>query len=133
MRLIGTFPQRSGHPANTLALKQPRLDYPAIRAGVQNVFNGNHLRDVLQATYARLIVDEYQDCILEQHAMVSKLSEVLPTCVLGDDMQAIFGWGNNILVDWQNDVQTRFACVLGRRGIGRSGGSKIHRRRSSIT
>ena len=111
MRLIGTFPQRSGHPANTLALRNPRLDYPVIRAGAQNIISGDHLRDVLQATYARLIVDEYQDCILEQHAMVSMIAEVLPTCVLGDDMQAIFGWGNNVLVDWQNDVQTRFPAI----------------------
>lgn len=111
MRLIGTFPQRSGHPANTLALKNPNRDYPAIRAGAQNIFNGNHLRDVLQATYAHLIVDEYQDCILEQHAMVSKIAEVLPTCVLGDDMQAIFGWGNNVLVNWQTDVQARFPAI----------------------
>ncbi len=111
MRLIGTFPQRSGHPANTLALKNPRRDYPAIREGAQNIFNGNHLRDVLQATYARLIVDEYQDCILEQHAMISKVAEVLPTCVLGDDMQAIFGWGTNVLVNWQTDVQARFPAI----------------------
>ncbi|WP_200962059.1 UvrD-helicase domain-containing protein [Pseudovibrio sp. POLY-S9] len=111
MRLIGTFPQRSGHPPNTLALKNPRKDYPAIRAGVQNIFRGNHIRDVLQATYARLIVDEYQDCVLEQHAMVSKIAEVLPTCVLGDEMQAIFGWGNNVLVNWQTDVQARFPAV----------------------
>ena len=111
MRLIGTFPQRSGHVANTLALKNPGRDYPAIRQGAQNIFNGNHLRDVLQATYARLIVDEYQDCIQEQHAMVSKIAEVLPTCVLGDDMQAIFGWGNNVLVNWQTDVQTRFPAI----------------------
>lgn len=66
---------------------------------------------MLQATYARLIVDEYQDCILEQHAMVSKIAEVLPTCVLGDDMQAIFGWGNNVLVNWQTDVEVRFPAV----------------------
>lgn len=26
-------------------------------------------------------------------------------------MQAIFGWGNNVLVNWQNDVQTRFPAI----------------------
>jgi DNA helicase-2/ATP-dependent DNA helicase PcrA len=40
--------------------------------------------------------------------MVSKIAEVLPTCVLGDPMQAIFGWGTNVLVDWEADVQLRF-------------------------
>ncbi|SEQ88105.1 DNA helicase-2 / ATP-dependent DNA helicase PcrA [Loktanella sp. DSM 29012] len=43
--------------------------------------------------------------------MLSKIAEILPTCVLGDDMQAIFGWGNNVLVNWQNDVQTRFPAI----------------------
>jgi len=108
MRLIGTFPTRSGHPPGTLDLKNPNQDYPAIRIGAQNIFDGHHVPDIIQATYAGLIVDEYQDCNLEQHAMISKLAEVLPTCVLGDDMQAIFGWKGNVLVDWAKDVQYRF-------------------------
>ena len=98
MRLIGTFPERSGHALGTLDLKNPAVDYPAIRQGTLNILNGDHVRDILQATYERLFVDEYQDCIVEQHAMVSKLAEVLPTCVLGDEMQAIFGWGTNCLL-----------------------------------
>ncbi|MBD1549727.1 UvrD-helicase domain-containing protein [Roseibium aggregatum] len=99
---------RSGHAEATLDLSDPRNDYPAIRQGTINILAGNHLNDVLQSTYARLFVDEYQDCIVEQHAMISKIAEVLPTCVLGDPMQAIFGWGTNILVDWHADVQSRF-------------------------
>ena len=108
MRLVGTFPHRSGHAEGILDLTDPRNDYPAIRQGTVNILDGDHLRDVLQATYARLFVDEYQDCIVEQHAMVSKIAEVLPTCVLGDPMQAIFGWGTNVLVEWETDVHGRF-------------------------
>lgn len=108
MRLIGTFPHRSGHAEGVLDLTDPRNDYPAIRQGTINILAGDHLRDVLQATYARLFVDEYQDCLVEQHAMVSKIAEVLPTCVLGDPMQAIFGWGTNVLVDWEADVHAHF-------------------------
>lgn len=108
MRLIGTFPLRSGHVGGILDLTDPRNDYPAIRQGTTNILEGDHLRDVLKATYARLFVDEYQDCLVEQHAMVSKIAEVIPTCVLGDPMQAIFGWATNVLVDWVGDVQLRF-------------------------
>lgn len=108
MRLIGTFPHRSGHAEGVLDLTDPRNDYPAIRQGTINILAGEHIRDVLQATYARLFVDEYQDCLVEQHAMVSKITEVLPTCVLGDPMQAIFGWGTNVLVDWEADVHALF-------------------------
>tara|TARA_R110000772_G_scaffold171189_1_gene283202 strand:- start:2331 stop:3746 length:1416 start_codon:yes stop_codon:yes gene_type:complete len=111
MRLIGTFPERSGHALGTLDLKNPAVDYPAIRQGTLNILNGDHVRDILQATYERLFVDEYQDCIVEQHAMVSKLAEVLPTCVLGDEMQAIFGWGTNVLVNWETVVEARFPAA----------------------
>lgn len=111
MRLTGTFPIRSEHPPGTLDLRNPGQDYPAVRTGAQNIFNGNHVSDILKATYARLFVDEYQDCIQEQHTMISKMAEILPTCVLGDDMQAIFGWENNVLVDWQTDVEARFPAV----------------------
>ena len=42
MRLIGTFPQRSGHADGTLDLNNPRDDYPAIRAGTLNILAGDH-------------------------------------------------------------------------------------------
>jgi DNA helicase-2/ATP-dependent DNA helicase PcrA len=108
MRLIGTFPMRSGVALKTLELKDPKNDYPAIRAATENLMSGNHVQDILRATYARMFVDEYQDCIVEQHNMISKIAETLPTCVLGDDMQAIFGWGTNVLVDWKGVVEHRF-------------------------
>lgn len=108
MRLVGTFPGRSGHPPNTLALKNPGADYPAIRIGALAIMEGQHVTDVIKATYSRLIIDEYQDCIVQQHGVMIRLSELLPTCVLGDEMQAIFGWGGNVLVDWASDVAVRF-------------------------
>ncbi|MGZ2376666.1 hypothetical protein ACVI3U_004632 [Sinorhizobium medicae] len=100
MRLVGTFPTRSGQDAKVLSLKSPASDYPAIRQGALNILQGGHLSGVLNATYSRVIVDEYQDCITQQHETVCRLAEILPTCVLGDDMQAIFGWGTNVLVEW---------------------------------
>jgi DNA helicase-2/ATP-dependent DNA helicase PcrA len=58
-----------------------------------------------------LLVDEYQDCILPQHAIIDGLAEVLPTCVFGDPMQAIFGFAGPI-VDWQKDVLARFPLIV---------------------
>ena len=40
MRLIGTFPLRSGHPKGILDLTDPRNDYPAIRQGTVNILEG---------------------------------------------------------------------------------------------
>jgi DNA helicase-2/ATP-dependent DNA helicase PcrA len=67
-----------------------------------------HVHDVIRSTYARLIVDEYQDCSLLQHTLVYYAATALPIAVLGDPMQAIFGWQGNELADWEGHVCTHF-------------------------
>lgn len=111
MRLVSFFPARSGLPAATLELRNPGADYPAIRLAALHLLQGGHLSETLAATYAHLIVDEYQDCNLVQHSLVTALATVLPTCVLGDPMQAIFGFGGNQLVDWNADVLQQFPPI----------------------
>lgn len=111
MRLVGTFPGRSGQDPQVLSLRNPASDYPAIRDGALNILDGHHLHGILEVTYSRVIVDEYQDCITQQHRAISRLANILPTCVLGDDMQAIFGWGTNVLVDWSREVETEFPPI----------------------
>jgi len=111
MRLIAKFPVRSGHNPQILELRNANVDYPAIREAARQLLLAGHLTHALRATYARLLVDEYQDCNVVQHAIVSGLAQVLPTCVLGDPMQAIFGFRGNQLVHWTNDVQTQFPAV----------------------
>src|SRR5258708_6345543 len=63
-----------------------------------------YLNDLLAASYARLIVDEYQDCSVRQHLLVAFASQSLPSCVLGDPLQAIFDFGGDDLAHWENDV-----------------------------
>jgi superfamily I DNA/RNA helicase len=111
MRLISTFPKRSGHDPAILDLASPKTDYPAIRDAAVAMLEAGHLDDVLPATYARLFVDEYQDCSLVQHALAVAMAAVLSICVLGDPMQAIFGFNGNPLVDWDEDVQGAFGQV----------------------
>jgi len=111
MRLAGKFPLRSGLPAQTLELANPGQDYPAIRAAAANLLQAGHINTPLRATYARLLVDEYQDCNAAQHSLVAWAAQTLPTCVLGDPMQAIFGFGGNRLVNWQVDVEPQFPPV----------------------
>ena len=110
MRLISTFPTRSAHKAELLHLANPRTDYPNIRAAAAKLLMAGHVNDILAANYARLIVDEYQDCSIRQHAAVGYAAQVLPTCVLGDPMQAIFGFGVDDLAEW-DDVCTYFPLV----------------------
>ena len=108
MRLTGMFPGRSNVGADILRLINPKTDYPAIRHAAWQLLRGGHVQDVLAASYARLIVDEYQDCSVPQHAIVYFAAAALPTCVLGDPMQAIFGWQGNALADWEKLVCKHF-------------------------
>lgn len=108
MRLISTFPTRSAHAADLLQLTNPRTDYPEIRLAAARLVSAGHVDDVIAASYARLIVDEYQDCSVRQHAIVASAAETLPTCVLGDPMQSIFNFGDDRLAKWDSQVCTYF-------------------------
>lgn len=66
------------------------------------------VRDVHHASFNYLIVDEFQDCTLIQHELVLALCEAIPKAiVLGDRLQAIFGWAG-ALVDWNTHVTPSF-------------------------
>lgn len=111
MRLIGTFPTRSGHNPAILQLRQAASDYPSIREAAWRLLEAGHISDVIRASYTHVIVDEYQDCSLAQHYIVCCLAKVIPACVLGDPMQAIFNFKNQKLVDWTQDVLPWFTEV----------------------
>jgi hypothetical protein len=111
MRLIAMFPMRSAIDSRVLEIVDPRNDYPAIRNAALALLQAGHLSIALRATYARVIVDEYQDCNLLQHSIIDALACELPTVVLGDPMQAIFGFAGNRLVNWVQDVVTRFPPI----------------------
>jgi len=101
IRLASMFPLRSQVSPETLALSNPGTHYPAIREAAIRLLEGKHIEDCLQATYARLLVDEYQDCSIRQHEIVSHAANAIPTCVLGDPLQAIFGFSaNDPLAGW---------------------------------
>lgn len=51
-------------------------------------------------SYAGVIVDEYQDCTVPMHQLIVQLKTLLPCRVLGDDLQGIFGFRDNPLIDW---------------------------------
>jgi hypothetical protein len=111
IRLVKTFPARSGINPAVLELRNRAADYPAIRDAAAHLLRGGHVNDVLAATYDRLIVDEYQDCSVRQHAIVYYAARALRTCVLGDPMQAIFGFGADRLADWDAQVCQHFPII----------------------
>ena len=93
------FPKTSGFvPTGTAA------DYAKGRDAATDLIREPCFRKLLTSTYARLIVDEYQDCGNGQHTMVLALAESLPTLALGDPMQRIFTFGPDGLPIWDSAV-----------------------------
>lgn len=103
IRLVSTFPLRAEIEPD--ALTQPRPPYPKIRRAAAGLLMSGHISDVVAASYSRLLVDEYQDCSNFQHAVVSFAAAILPTCALGDPLQAIFDFSDeDPLADWKKHV-----------------------------
>ena len=79
---------------------------------MSNLLQKNFVRQGLLNSYAGIIVDEYQDCTIVMHQLIVQLKRLLPCRILGDDLQGIFGFGDDPLVAW-SDVETEFANNLG--------------------
>ncbi len=105
MRIVSTFPVRANYSSGANP-KKP--NYLKIRKACWRVLKKGHLTDILKASYSRIIVDEYQDCSHNQHAIVYFAANHLPACILADPMQAIFGFGNDPLADWDEHVCKHF-------------------------
>ncbi|WP_168709014.1 UvrD-helicase domain-containing protein [Onishia niordana] len=99
LRLINAYPHRSGIEPQRLAITNPKQDYPAIQAAARDLIAGGCIDTILQGSYSRLWVDEYQDCSTVQHEMVVACANLLPIVVLGDPMQSVFGFAGR-RVDW---------------------------------
>lgn len=105
LRYALAYPTTSKHSNN-----DPVGDeWDGVYRGVTALFDVPALRRVLSASYARLVVDEYQDCSKVQHALVCKLAATLPACVLGDPLQGIFDFGDG-LVPW-SEVTAEFPAL----------------------
>lgn len=109
IRLITTFPLRSGHDPSIVQGSRP--DYISIRRTAARLLASGHVGEIVAASYSNLLVDEYQDCSVLQHLIVSWLSMLLPTCTVGDPMQAIFGFDpRDGLAPW-HEVESRCPCL----------------------
>lgn len=109
IRLVGMFPGLSELDVGQLKAERP--PYKRIREAACKILAQDRIDELIRATYVRLFVDEYQDCSQWQHAVVFNLSRVLPTCVLGDQLQAIFDFGDDSLADWNGQVGSHFPVV----------------------
>ncbi len=106
LRLISVYPKLAGHsnPAG-------QIDYPATQDGAIAVLESGVIDPVLRASYARVVVDEYQDCSERQHKLIMALRDVLDCHVLGDPLQCIFNFNAGTHPDWDLDVMASFPLV----------------------
>lgn len=110
LRVASAFPRRSA-----LVNPMPResADYTDVYRAATRLCACRPFVEVLRASYSGVYVDEYQDCTLDQHALVLALAESLPCRIVGDPMQAIFGFGDNEVVSWTDHVNPYFQAVAG--------------------
>lgn len=78
--------------------------YPFIVEKATILLNFESIKRTIKYSYNGLFVDEYQDCTKPQHNLITALKNILPTRILGDPMQGIFGF-NESLVDFEKDLQ----------------------------
>jgi len=65
------------------------------------------VREVVAASYDRVLIDEYQDCGRLQHGLAVELSSIVPTIIFGDPMQGIFEFAGATL-NWDEDIYPTF-------------------------
>ncbi|MCD8293630.1 MAG: UvrD-helicase domain-containing protein [Clostridia bacterium] len=70
----------------------------------RQVVESSAVQKIIQTCYDGVFVDEYQDCTVDQHAMIMELARNLPLHLLGDPMQAIFSFESTPLVDFAKDL-----------------------------
>lgn len=94
----------------TITPDNPAAFYPQLRRNVNTFLVAGHIGEIIQASYSRLLVDEYQDCNNDQHSLVCALSKFIPTVVFGDPMQCIFDFSGPMPC-W-NTVVTAYFPIL---------------------
>lgn len=107
LRLATAFPIRSG-----LSLTMPNgNEWEAVYAAAAQLIADGYITSVITSSYGGVLVDEYQDCTQSQHQIIDALANVLPCCIFGDTLQAIFGFRKNQIPDWDGEVLRAFPTV----------------------
>lgn len=107
MKWCGAYPT-TAEVDQTIPLSDNRY-YNDQVCGAVKIFSHSWAREIIKATYACVIVDEYQDCVVNQHQIFLELNKTVPVYVFGDPLQSIFGWAGKP-VSW-NQIEFELVCV----------------------
>lgn len=102
-RYVQAFPRRSNHPP-----RNPKgQGWNAVYSGATSLLQSSIARDIIKASYDRILIDEYQDCEQYQHEISLLLSSIVPTVIFGDPMQGIFEFVDS-RISWSASVAGSF-------------------------
>ncbi|GAB1843318.1 hypothetical protein MyNCGM152_40820 [Achromobacter xylosoxidans] len=104
-RWARAFPIGSGLAAEWSAASK---EWDAVMMAATRLIERGTVHSIITASYAGVLVDEYQDCTVAQHGLVRALSHHLPCYVFGDPLQAIFGFRPGMLANWHSDTLAAF-------------------------
>lgn len=106
--LIRHYPLLAGvHVPEVPDWTQSRSYHQAATRAVGSAAVGRMLR----VSYQLVLVDEYQDCLIDQHQLVLAIRDAVPTAVFGDPLQGLFDFSSNQPVVWGTDVLPMFSQV----------------------
>ncbi len=108
LRYGASYPAISGYRPGAEADPDWTATYP----GAEKVCRTALGKRVVSESYSGVLVDEYQDCSLKQHALVRALAESVPCRGVGDPLQTIFGFRDDPVVHWET-IKTDFDIVHG--------------------
>jgi DNA helicase-2/ATP-dependent DNA helicase PcrA len=104
MRYVHAFPAVARPPEG---MPQTGEEWAQIYRGAILALRVKAIREVVAASYDRIVIDEYQDCHSLQHKLAVELSRITPTFIFGDPMQGIFEFAGATL-NWDNDIHQDF-------------------------
>lgn len=103
MRYAHAFPGIAKPPAGMP--QGPEWDQ--LYRGTRLALNVAAVRAVIEASYDRILIDEYQDCGGRQHELATELATIVPTLIFGDPMQGIFEFAGANL-SWNAEIHPLF-------------------------
>jgi DNA helicase-2/ATP-dependent DNA helicase PcrA len=102
-RYAYAFPIIANHPP-----KNPRgVEWNQVYQGALNVLSNPIAQRIVQSSYDRIYIDEYQDCESFQHTIAKTLARIVPTLIFGDPMQGIFEFVES-KISWSAEVVPSF-------------------------
>lgn len=87
-----------------------RKDWGKLYAACTALLDRPFVQHVVKCSYGGVYVDEYQDCSNQQHELVEAVAQLIPCRLLGDPMQAIFGFDEQP-VDWETAIYPNYQLL----------------------